>query len=52
MLGASEAALLAALRDLSYVIHHVGKRGLEPFRGIPAGQEYTNLICLAPGAKS
>ena len=49
MLGASEAALLAALRDLGYEIHHVGKRGLTPFTGIPAGQEYTNLFCLPRG---
>jgi FkbM family methyltransferase len=46
LLGASEAALLAALRELGYAIHHVGKRGLTPFTGIPAGQEYTNLFCL------
>lgn len=46
LLAASEAALLAALRDLGYGIHHVGKRGLTPFTGIPAGQEYTNLFCL------
>ncbi len=46
LLGASEAALLAALLELDYEIHHVGKRGLTPFTGIPAGQEYTNLFCL------
>jgi FkbM family methyltransferase len=47
MLGASETALLAALRDLGYEIHHVGKHGMAPFTGIPAGQEYTNLFCVA-----
>ncbi len=46
LLGTSEAGLLAALRELGYATHHVGKRGLTPFTGIPAGQEYTNLFCL------
>jgi FkbM family methyltransferase len=46
-LGTSAEALLAALRDLGYQIHHVGKHGTAPFTGIPAGQEYTNLFCTA-----
>ena len=50
-LGASESALLDALRELDYEIHRVTRGGLVPFTGIPEGQEYTNIFCLPRGKR-
>jgi FkbM family methyltransferase len=48
-LGAGENELLDALRALDYKIHSITRGGLVPYRGIPAGQEYTNILCLPRG---
>ena len=45
--GASEVALLDAVRELGYEVFRATRAGLEPYRGLAAGESYLNIICKA-----
>lgn len=45
-LGSSGAELLRMVGEFGYAPWVAGPRGLRPFEGLAAGENYTNIICL------